>query len=459
MNIPHSLHFVGIGGMGMSAIAHIWHAKGRPVSGSDAHASAAVQRLTGLGIPVVIGHAAEQVPAECEGLVVSTAVREDNPEIQEARRRGLPLFHRSQVLGALMGEKHAVAVTGTHGKTTTSAMLASVLIEAEVDPTVLLGGDLPYLGGNARFGQGELLVAEADESDKSIRNLTADLVIVTNLEGDHLDHYKDLDEIIEVMAAFISSLPPTATLVACIDDPGVRRLLAAVKIQVVTYGFGPDADFRIEHADMTAGGSTFRVGGGTFALQVPGRHNIANATAALAAASVLGTAPEAIASGLAAFTGVKRRFQTIGSVAGVTVIDDYAHHPSEIMATLQAATLLQRPVHAVFQPHRHSRLEAMIEEFAQSFAGASSVTVLETYGAGEAPRKLNATMLATMIGQAEPGMPVAYMATHASTIQHLASQVQDGDIVLLLGAGDIHTLAHPLLSAIEADAGLSVQSA
>jgi UDP-N-acetylmuramate--alanine ligase len=449
VNIPQSLHFVGIGGVGMSAIAQVWKAKGCTVTGSDSFGSATVLRLQGLGIPVFIGHAADHVGA-AEGVVISTAVNDQNPEVQEAKRRGIPLFHRSEVLGALMREKTSIAVTGTHGKTTTSAMIASILVEAGVDPTVLVGGDLAELGGNARFGEGPFLVAEADESDKSIRNLWADIVVVTNLEGDHLEHYRDLDEIIEVMAEFIGTLPSNTKLVACLDDAGVRRLLEMVKVQVVTYGFHPDADFRIEHECMTAGGSTFNVGAAEFALQVPGLHNIANATAGVVASRLLGIKDASIAVGLASFTGVKRRFQTVGSVGGITVIDDYAHHPSEIKATLQAATLLKRRVHAVFQPHRHSRLEALLDDFARSFHGVESVTVMDTYSAGEAPRKVNAAGLVQLITSYESDVSVLHCPTQASVVGHLSDTLTAGDLVLLLGAGDIHMVAQPLLAALEA---------
>ena len=460
MKIPHALHFVGIGGMGMSAIAQVWHCKGRPVTGSDAHASGTVQRLQGLGVAIDVGHAADHVGPAVEGLVLSTAVKTDNPEVAEAQRRGLPMFHRSQVLGALMREKTSVAVTGTHGKTTTSAMVASILVEAGVDPTVLLGGDLPDLGGNARAGEGPYLVAEADESDKSITNLYASVVVVTNLEGDHLEHYRDLDEIIEVVARFINDLPAGTKLVACADDPGVARLLAVVPdAEVTTYGCAEGADFRITDEALTAGGSTFNVGGRAFALQVPGRHNIANATAAIAACALLGIAPEAAQVGLAGFTGVKRRFQTIGSVGGVTVIDDYAHHPSEIKATLAAAMLLNRPVHAVFQPHRHSRLEALLDDFAASFGGVRTATIMETYSAGEAPRQVNAAGLAALIGRNEPGVPVTHVPTGAAAVAHLAGLAAPGDLVLLLGAGDIHLVAQPLLAALEARLNLSAQTA
>jgi UDP-N-acetylmuramate--alanine ligase len=449
VNIPQSLHFVGIGGVGMSAIAQVWHSKGRPVSGSDSSTGATVQRLQGYGVTVFQGHAAENLGPGVEGVVLSTAVNEQNPEVQEARRRGLPLFHRSQILGALMREKTSVAVSGTHGKTTTTGMVASILVEAGVDPTVLIGGDLAELGGNARSGEGPFLVAEADESDKSIRNLWADVVIVTNLEGDHLEHYRDLDEIIEVMATFINTLPPSAKLVACLDCPGVRELLKRVNCQVVTYGFDADADYRIEGEHLTAGGSTFRVAGQELALQVPGRHNIANATAALVAARMLGVAEAPTAVGLASFTGVKRRFQTVGNVGGITVIDDYAHHPSEIKATLEAARLLNRRVHAVFQPHRHSRLEALLDDFARSFHDVGAVAIMDTYSAGEAPRKVDAASLARLIASYEPGLEVTHTPNAAAVVGHLSGTLAPGDLVLLLGAGDITQVAQPLLAALE----------
>ncbi|MEB3329418.1 MAG: UDP-N-acetylmuramate--L-alanine ligase [Candidatus Sericytochromatia bacterium] len=456
---PPALHFVGIGGVGMSAIAQVWHCLGRPVSGSDQAPSTAVQRLLALGIQVRVGHAAEHLGPDVEGLVVSTAVKQDNPELQEAVRRGLPVFHRSQVLGALMAQKRSIAVTGTHGKTTTTAMVASILIEGKLDPTVLLGGELPELGGNARHGHGEHLVAEADESDKSITNLSAETVILTNLEGDHLEHYRDLDEIIEVVATFLNQLPDGARLVACADCPGVARLLEHVALPVATYGFSPVADYIISGEQLTAGGSTFTVRGTSYALQVPGRHNISNAAAALVACDLAGVPTEAIRAGLASFTGVKRRFQTIGSVDGVTVVDDYAHHPSEIKATLSAAALLGRPVHAVFQPHRHSRLEALLNDFAASFRGARTVTIMDTYGAGEAPRAVDASSLAALVSRQEPGVPVTHAPTLAAAVTHLVETARPGDLVVLLGAGDIHLVAQPLLSAFEHRTSVSVQSA
>lgn len=459
MQFPQTLHFVGIGGAGMSAVAQVCHQQGVRVSGTDSHVSTPVTRLQALGVPVMMGHAAHHVPTSAEALVVSTAVGQENPEVLEAKRRGLPILHRSHVLGALMSGKYSFAVTGTHGKTTTSAMLASILIGAGLDPTVLLGGDLPSLGGNARFGSGPHLVAEADESDKSLVNLSAKVVIVTNLEGDHLEHYRDLDEIIEVVAAFINALPEGSSVVACKDDPGVLSLCGRITAPVVTYGVSPDADFAISSVSLAAAGSTFMVRGCEFALQVTGQHNVLNATAALAAAHVAGVSLVDSQPGLKGFTGVKRRFQTIGTVGGITVVDDYAHHPSEVKATLAAAKLLGRRIHAVFQPHRHSRLEALLQEFSTSFDGADSLTVMSTYAAGEAPRSVDASVLADLIRGVQPDLPVAYAPTMAHAVDCLSERAHSGDIVLLLGAGDIYQVAQPLLQRLEIRFNPASQSA
>lgn len=459
MKCPQNLHFIGIGGAGMSAVAYVCHHEGMRVSGTDAHASPAVRRLQGLGLPVEIGHHAAHVPLEAQAIVVSTAVPRDNPEIVEAERRGLPVMHRSEVLGALMAQKDSFAVTGTHGKTTTSGMLSSILIEAGKDPSVLLGGDLPSMGGNARAGKGPHLVAEADESDKSLVNLCARIVIVTNLEGDHLEHYRDLDEIIDVVAKFINALPQGSSVVACIDDAGVKKLLANVRVPVVTYGLSDSADYSIDAIELKATGSTFQVRGCEINLQVSGQHNVLNATAALAAADLAGVAPQESRLGLFSFTGVKRRFQTVGQVAGVTVVDDYAHHPSEVKATLAAARLLGRPIRAVFQPHRHSRLQALIGEFATSFSGVSSLTVLSTYSAGEAPRGVDAGALVDLVRSIDPTFPVNYCPQMSQAIEYLLGSVAPGDLVLLLGAGDVYLVAQPLLGALESRFNPAAQSA
>lgn len=443
----------------MSAIAQICHQQGVQVTGTDSHLSAPVKRLQSLGLTIHLGHSAHHVPNGAEALVVSTAVGQENSEVIEAKRRGIPVLHRSHVLGALMAEKYSFAVTGTHGKTTTSAMLASILVGAGLDPTVLLGGDLPSLGGNARFGAGPHLVAEADESDKSLVNLTARVVIVTNLEGDHLEHYRDVDEIIDVVATFINALPEGSTVIACGDDPGVANLLRRVNIPCLTYGISAHVDFPIESISLRATGSSFVVRGCEYELQVPGQHNVLNATAAIAAAYQAGVTLADSRPGLLSFSGVKRRFQTIGTVAGVTVVDDYAHHPSEVKATLAAAKLLGRTIHAVFQPHRHSRLEALLEEFSTSFGGADSLTVLSTYAAGEPPRSVDGASLVKLVLEVQPDLPAAYIATMGAAVDRLTEIAAPGDLILLLGAGDVYQVAQPLLQRLEIRFNPASQSA
>lgn len=453
MRIPSQLHFVGIGGVGMSAVAQVWHDCGGIVSGSDLQPSPTVQRLSDRGIRVFIGHEAGNVqhlidhgnPDEV-GVVVSTAVGADNPEVQVARQHGIRIFHRSEVLAALMGSKRSVAVTGTHGKTTTTGMIGTVLLEAGLDPSVLVGGDLPNIGGNARTGQGEFLVAEADESDKSILRLTAEWVVVTNLEPDHLDHYKDLEDIVSTMATFINTrLPAHATVVACLDDPGVRDLLPRLERKVVTYGFSEAADFRISAEQLSATGSAFQVNGVAYEVRVPGRHNVSNAAAAVAIAHLLGLDSRSIRQALPRFTGVGRRFQLRGVAAGIQVLEDYAHHPSEIKATLQAAKLLKRPVWVVFQPHRYSRTSALLQDFARSFDDAAGVAIMDIYSAGEPANGVHSRDLVSAIQKASPGLKAFYWPDPQTAEEGVDTQIKSGDVVILMGAGNVNRLAEPLL--------------
>lgn len=453
MRIPSQLHFVGIGGVGMSAVAQVWHDRGGIVSGSDLQLSPTVRRLADRGIRVFIGHGKDNLdhliaqgnPDEV-GVVVSTAVQSDNPEVVAAREHGIRIFHRSEVLAALMGSQRSVAVTGTHGKTTTSGMIGTILVEGGLDPSVLVGGDLPGLGGNARTGQGEFLVAEADESDKSILRLTAEWVVVTNLEPDHLDHYKDIEDIISTMATFINTrLPAHATVVACVDDPGVRALLPRLQRKVVTYGWTDDADFRISGEQLSATGSTFHVNGVAYEVRVPGRHNVANAAAAVTIAQLLGMDPRSVKQAMPKFAGVGRRFQLRGVAAGVQVLEDYAHHPSEIKATLQAAKLLKRPVWVVFQPHRYSRTSALLQDFAQSFDDATGVAIMDIYSAGEPANGVHSKDLLTALQKASPSLKAFYWPDHQTAEEGADVQLKSGDVVILMGAGNVNRLVEPLL--------------
>lgn len=445
MNNTPAHHFIGIGGVGMSAIAQVLHEQGVTVTGSDQAASSTSRRLADLGVSIHIGHAAENVAA-ADVVVVSTAVGPENPELKAALERGLVVKHRSEVLAELMARHRSIAVSGTHGKTTTTGMVASILLGADQDPTVLVGGELPLIGGTARTGKSPFLVAEADESDKSIRRLTAEIVILTNLEGDHLEHYRDLDEIYEVMLAFFASLPEHAQVVACVDDPGVRAILARIPRQVHTYGFSPEADYRIEGEVLEGTGGCFALNEVPFRTSVPGRHNVSNASAAIVVAYLLGLDANAVRPGLEAFTGVGRRFQIKGTEAGVTVVDDYAHHPTEIKATLQAAHLLNRPVWVVFQPHRYTRTLALFEDFADSFGAVRGVGVMDVYSAGEAPNGVTTAQLVERMRAKHPELAVHHWPDHAAAEEGLLAQVQEGDLVLLMGAGNVFKLADPLLA-------------
>ncbi len=444
MFTPHALHFIGIGGVGMSAIAQIIHQRGGKVTGSDQATSPTVARLQALGIPITVGHDASNL-GDTQAIVTSTAVGVDNPEVSEAISRGLKIYHRSEVLAQLMASHRSVAVCGTHGKTTTTGMMASVLVKAGWDPTVLVGGDLPLIGGTARAGHSEYLVAESDESDKSIVRLTAEWVILTNLEADHLDHYRDFEDILSTFETFINALPAGATVVACHDDPGVRQLLPRLKAKVVTYGFEEGAEHRIENVSLSGAGASFTIAGNLYEVRVSGRHNVSNAASAIVVASLMGLEPEAIRPGLAGFTGVGRRFQSHGTAAGVTVVDDYAHHPTEIRATLAAAKLLGNPVWAVFQPHRYSRTAALFEEFATCFADVDGLALMDVYGAGESSNGVTTESLVARMRELNPDREIFHWGTANDVLDALPNKVHPGDLVLLMGAGNVNKLAEPLL--------------
>ncbi|MBI6546840.1 MAG: UDP-N-acetylmuramate--L-alanine ligase [Cyanobacteria bacterium NC_groundwater_1444_Ag_S-0.65um_54_12] len=455
MRIPSQLHFVGIGGVGMSAVAAVWHERGGSVSGSDLHLSPITKRLQAKGISIYNGHHRENVQTLLEpagqargGIVVSTAVPIDNPEVAAAREQGIPIFHRSEILAALMASGRSIAVTGTHGKTTTTGMVGTLLLEGGLDPTILIGGDLPLIGGNSRTGKGDLLVAESDESDRSILRLTAEWVIVTKIEGDHLDHYRDVDDIIETLATWINRLPRQTTVIACLDDPGVQKLLGRIDRRYITYGWNEAADHVIAAEQLSANSSSFLLDDIPFEVRVPGRHNIANAAAAIVTAGLAGLEPLAIRAGLLKFGGVGRRFQVRGNVAGIQLIEDYAHHPSEIRATLAAAKLIKRPVWVIFQPHRYSRTSALLDEFVHAFDEATAVAVMDIYSAGEVPNGISSRDLVERVHGANPNLKVYYWADHRTAEEGASRQLKSGDIVILMGAGNVNSLVEPLLECL-----------
>jgi UDP-N-acetylmuramate--alanine ligase len=453
------VHFIGIGGIGMSGIAEILLTMGYQVSGSDLRASAATERLATLGAVIYVGHVASNA-ASCDVVVASSAVSAANPEIVEARLRRIPVIQRAEMLAELMRLKYGIAVAGMHGKTTTTSMIAAVLSGGGLDPTVVVGGRVDALGSNARLGTSQYLVAEADESDRSFLKLSPILAVITNLDREHMDTYSSTEDIDAAFVEFMDRLPFYGAATACIDNPQLRAILPRVRRRVFTYGESIDADFRLHllpnrpdcHAtfDVSLKGLLL----GPFTIHVPGRHNVLNATAAIAVGIQLGCTPAAIAKGLATFRGVDRRFQVKGNVAGITVVDDYGHHPTEILATLRAARDCgYKRIHIVFQPHRYTRTRDLQPEFAAAFADADTVQVLDIYAASEEPIEgITGEALAQAIAahEAKSGKQVTYAPSIAEAIQGIVAAAQTGDVILTQGAGSVSQIAPQLLEALQA---------
>jgi len=462
------VHFIGIGGIGMSGIAEILLTLGYAVSGSDLRASATTERLAGLGATIYVGHAAGNARA-CDVIVTSSAVSKDNPEVVEARARKIPVIQRAEMLAELMRLKYGIAVAGMHGKTTTTTMVAAVLAGGGLDPTVVVGGRVDAFGSNARLGRSQYLVAEADESDRSFLKLSPILAVVTNLDREHMESYAGMEDVEACFVEFMDKVPFYGAVTACVDNAMLRGILPRVKRKVYTYGERAEADFRVRvlSADPTHDGEAVMDGApapraqifeveakglvlGPFALHVPGRHNVLNAAAAVAIGVQLGIAPEKIAAGLATFQGVNRRFQTLGTAGGVTVIDDYGHHPTEIVATLQAARECgYGRVLVLFQPHRYTRTRDLMGEFAKAFGDADVVEVLDVYAASEEPIEgVNGESLAGAI-RYKRGGGVEYAASLAEGVARLAAEARPGDMVLTLGAGSVSQAGPLLLEALK----------
>jgi UDP-N-acetylmuramate--alanine ligase len=452
------VHFIGIGGIGMSGIAEILLTMGYSVSGSDLRASTATARLAALGATIYVGHEAIHAAA-CDVVVASSAVSEGNPEVIEARARKIPVIQRAEMLAELMRLKYGIAVAGMHGKTTTTSMIAAVLAGGGLDPTVVVGGRVDALGSNARLGTSQYLVAEADESDRSFLKLSPILAVVTNLDREHMDCYADMEDVERAFVEFMDKLPFYGATTACIDNDRLRGVLGRVRRRVYTYGESADADFRLVmltrqpdcHAMFEVNYRGLLLG--PFSLHVPGRHNVLNATAAIAVGVQLGIAPEQIAQGLASFRGVDRRFQIKGHVGGVTVVDDYGHHPTEIVATLQAARDCgYGRIHVIFQPHRYTRTQDLMAEFAGAFHSADTVAVLDIYAASEEPiAGVTGAALAAAIASAPDGCRGAFYA--AAVDEAIAAAVraaQPGDLILTQGAGSVSQFAPRVLEALSA---------
>jgi UDP-N-acetylmuramate--alanine ligase len=455
------IHFVGIGGIGMSGIAELLLNLGYKVSGSDVKTSPVTQRLASLGAQIFEGHQ-EQNAADAEVVVISSAISPANPEVLEARRQHIPVIRRAEMLAELMRLKYGIAIAGMHGKTTTTSMVAAVLAAGGLDPTVVVGGRVDAMGSNARLGKSQYLVAEADESDRSFLNLSPILSVVTNIDREHMDCYRNMGDVKRTFIQFMDLVPFYGMIVACNDDPVLRRLLPDVQRRTVTYGTRRGSDFRITlgESDRKPGDtsplSRFQVRFeerelGEFTLHVPGVHNVLNATAAIAVGLGLEVPVEQIRSALDNFRGVDRRFQLKGKVAGVTVVDDYGHHPTEIKATLAAARQCGfRKMHVIFQPHRYSRTEALMEEFASAFGEADAVSVLDVYAASEAPIEgATGEALAERIRQ-QGGKNASYQSSFADAAEAAVAGAEEGDIILTLGAGSVSQLGPVILERLRA---------
>jgi UDP-N-acetylmuramate--alanine ligase len=470
MKMPSSIgtvHFIGIGGIGMSGIAEVLHNLGYRVQGSDQTDSANVQRLRDKGIDVFIGHDAAKL-GMAEVVVISTAIKKNNPELAAARERLLPIVRRAEMLAELMRFRQAVAIGGTHGKTTTTSMVATLLEAGGLDPTVINGGIINAYGTNARMGAGEWMVVEADESDGTFLKLPADVAVVTNIDPEHLDHYGSFDKVREAFRQFVENVPFYGFGVMCIDHPEVQALVSRIEDRrVVTYGSNPQADVRFENHRMEGASSIFDVvirnrkrGDMTeirdLRLPMPGRHNVSNATAAVAVANELGLSPSDVRKGLSSFAGVKRRFTPVGEWNGVQIFDDYGHHPVEIKAVLKAAREASKGrVVAIAQPHRYTRLHDLFDDFSACFNDADTVLIAPVYAAGENPID-GVTSQALVSRIRAGGHRSARFVEGPNAIAPIVRDVaKPGDLVVFLGAGSITQWAYALPNELAAQGDLS----
>lgn len=438
------IHFIGIGGSGMSGIAEVLLNMGFAVSGSDLKEGAVVARLRGLGGTIHLGHRAENVEG-ADVVVRSTAVRDDNPEVIAAFASKIPVIPRAEMLAELMRLKYGIAIAGTHGKTTTTSMVAKCLHNAGVDPTVVIGGKLDTFGSSARLGAGEYLVAEADESDGSFLLLDPTVAVITNIDPEHMEHWGEFDKLIDGFVQFANKVPFYGFSAVCLDHPVVQRILPRLRRRYLTYGFSAQAEYRADRVRQEGRSLRFRVWRhgeelGELHLDQPGRHNVLNALAATAVAMELDIPFAQVQAGLQGFGGVDRRFSQRADVGGILIVDDYGHHPVEIQATLSAAAegYEDRRIIAVFQPHRYSRVASLKDDFCQSFNAASQVLVLPVYAAGEAPIE-GATQEALVQGLSDRGhRGVHAVASVDDAVEALVALVRPGDVVITLGAGDVN---------------------
>jgi UDP-N-acetylmuramate--alanine ligase len=450
-----NVHMVGIGGIGMSSIAEVLLARGFRVTGSDLRKSEVTDHLEGLGATVYEGHAAEHV-TDADVVVYSSAVRPDrNPETIEAQRRLIPLIKRSEMLGELMRMKYGIGVAGTHGKTTTTTMVGLVAKEAGFDPTIIVGGKVAVFGSNAVSGEGDLIIIEADEYDRTFLKLTPALAVVTNIEADHLDVYRDIEDIKDAFVEFTNTVPFFGAAIVCLDDPQARGIVGRIGRRVVTYGTSRQATIRAEGIEQEGGTTEFDVYRGAVrlgrvTLHAPGLHNVRNALAAVAVGLELDVPFDAIAAALAQYSGVDRRFQTKGEAAGVLVVDDYAHHPTEVAATLAAAAKgwPERRIVAVFQPHLYSRTRDLADDFARAFYDADVLVLTDVYGAREDPIEGVDGALLVDLARRYGHRDVHYVAEKTELPAYLVGLTRPGDLVVTMGAGDVWRYGERFLDAL-----------
>jgi UDP-N-acetylmuramate--alanine ligase len=437
-----SFHFVGIGGNGMAPVAEILLARGARVTGSDMSQTDLTRRLSELGARVFVGHRTEQV-GDVDAVIVSTAITPDNPELMEAIRRKIPVVHRGEALAGIMQDFRGVAVTGSHGKTTTTSMIAHVLMHGGLDPTCVVGGKVPGFGGNARVGKKAFFVAEGDESDGSFLKMTPEVAVVTNIDQEHLDFYRSFDQLKDAFRRFLESVPAKGLAVACLDDPELSKILPSLSIPLMTYGFVPEADVVGFNVSPEGLSTTFsvRMGKkdlGVFTLNVPGLHNVSNALAAIAVAHHFGLDPESTRDALFRFRGVGRRFTDVGEEGGIRVVDDYGHHPTEISATL-----------AAFQPHRFSRTRDLLPRFAAAFRLADVLVMGEIYGAGELPIEgITGERLFREV-RAGFGNEAFFAPDQKEMAATLMMILKPGDLLMTMGAGDVTHLGGEILSRLK----------
>ena len=447
------IHFVGIGGIGMSGIAEVLLNLGYAITGSDVSLSDITQRLTSLGAVIFSGHQASHL-RDADVVVTSTAVKDDNPEVLEAHRRNIPVIPRAEMLAELLKMKFSVAVSGSHGKTTTTSMVSTVLAYGGLDPTMVIGGKLASIGSNAKIGDGEIIVAEADESDGSFLKLNPCLAVITNIDREHLDYYRDIEEIKAAFLKFANIVPFYGSTILCLDNEHVREILPQIKRKVITYGLTSPADYQATEMVLAGPLSKFSVSCrgerlGEVTLKVPGRFNIANALATIAVARELDMPFDAIRKGLEAFVGVHRRLEIKGKVNGVTVVDDYGHHPTEIRETLAAARQVWKDrIIVVFQPHRYTRTQKLFNEFLTAFPDADYLIVTDIYAASEKPIEgVSAASLCEGI-RAHGHQGVIYLSGFDDMTDHLLAMAKPSDVIITQGAGSVWKIGEEFLKRV-----------